>query len=64
MGLNFYNSVAEGFKLKVRKFWVISPTFVEATGEELAGGTILSSPPLSSIGLKTDLYMFDWLKPC
>ena len=36
--LRFYVSVAKGLKLKVRKFWRITPTFVEVTGEKLVGG--------------------------
>ena len=36
--LKFYNSVAKGSKLKVRKFWRLIPTFVEVTGEKLVGG--------------------------
>ena len=35
--LKFYNSVAKGLKLKVRKFWGLTPTFVEVTGEKLVG---------------------------
>ena len=35
--LKFYTSVAKGLKLKVRKFWGLIPTFVEVTGEKLAG---------------------------
>ena len=38
MGLKFYTSVAKGSKLKVRKFCGLIPTFVEVTGEKLAGG--------------------------
>ena len=32
MTLTFYNRVAKGLKLKVRRFWGLSPTFVEVTG--------------------------------
>ena len=32
--LKFYNNVAKGLKLKVRKFWGLNPTFVEVTGEK------------------------------
>ena len=38
MTWKFYNSVAKGSKLKVRKFCGLSLTFVEVTGEKLAGG--------------------------
>ena len=37
MALKFYNGVAKGFKLKVRKFYRLIPTFVEVTGENLVG---------------------------
>ena len=30
--IKFYNSVAKGLKLKVRKFGGLNPTFVEVTG--------------------------------
>ena len=35
MALKFYTGVAKGFKLKVRKFFRLIPTFVEATGGKL-----------------------------
>ena len=38
MALKFYTSVKKGLKLKVRKFWEISPTFVEVTEEKLVRG--------------------------
>ena len=37
MNLKFYTSVAKGFKLKVREFYGLVPTFVEVTGEKLVG---------------------------
>ena len=37
MALKFYTSVTKGFKLKVRKFYRLIPTFVEVTGEKLVG---------------------------
>ena len=39
-GLNFYNSVAKGSKLKVGKFWGLIPTFEEVTREKLIGGFV------------------------
>ena len=36
-----YISVAEGLKLKVRKFWRLTPTFVDVTEEKLVGGPFL-----------------------
>ena len=36
--LKFYTSVTKGLTIKVRKFWVLIRTFVEVTGENLAGG--------------------------
>ena len=41
--LTFYTSVAKGLKLKLRKFFGLSPTFVEVTGEKLLERR---SPPL------------------
>ena len=43
--LKFYTSVAKGLKLKVRKFWGLSSTFVEVTVEKLVGRTLFASPP-------------------
>ena len=37
MALKFYNGVAKGFRLKVRKFYRLIPTFVEVTRENLVG---------------------------
>ena len=33
--LKFYTSVAKGLKLKVRKFWGLTRTFVKVTGKKL-----------------------------
>ena len=46
MALKFYNSVAKGLKLEVRKFWELIPTFVKVTGEngEVGGGGFLVPP--------------------
>ena len=44
--LTFYTSVAKGLKLKVRKFWGLTPTFVEATREKLVEGGLLPPPPI------------------
>ena len=38
MTSKFYTSVSKGLKLKVRKFWELSSTFVEVTGKKLVGG--------------------------
>ena len=38
MVLKFYTSVAKRLKLKVRKFWELTLTFVEVIGEKLVGG--------------------------
>ena len=48
MALKFYNSVAKGLKLNVRKFWGLIPTFVKVTGEngEVGGGFLV--PPIIS----------------
>ena len=50
MTLKFYINVAQGLKVKVRKFWGLIPTFVEVTGKKLVGG--LFGLLLSWIGLK------------
>ena len=39
--MKVYISVAEGLKLKVRKFWRLTPTFVDVTEEKLVGGPFL-----------------------
>ena len=44
--LKFYTSVAKQFKLKVRKFLGLIPTFVEVTGEKMVGGGLFAPPPL------------------
>ena len=44
MALKFYTSVTKGLKLKVRKFWGVTPMFVEVTGEKLVGVGLLSHP--------------------
>ena len=44
MTLKFYTSVAKGSKLKVRKFWGLSPTFVEVTAEKLVGAGAFLAP--------------------
>ena len=48
IALKLYTSVAKGLKLKVRKFCVLIPMFVEVTGEKLVGGP-------SRIGLIVDI---------
>ena len=35
--LKFCTSVAKGLKLKVKKFWGLTPTFEEVTEEKLVG---------------------------
>ena len=42
--LKFHTSVAKGWKLQVRKFWGLIPTFVEVTGEKLVGGVLFAHP--------------------
>ena len=42
--LTFFTSVSKGLKLKVRKFWGLIPTFVEATGEKLLEGPFCPTP--------------------
>ena len=40
MSLKFYGSVAKELKIKVRKFWGLTPSFAEGTGEKLVGGPL------------------------
>ena len=40
----FYTSMEKGLKLKVRKFWRLTPTFVEVTREKLGRGGIFAPP--------------------
>ena len=49
MALKVYTSVAKSWKLKVRKFLGLIPTFEEVAGGKLLGSIFL--PPPSSIGL-------------
>ena len=49
--LQFYTNLTKRLKLKVRKFWMLIPTFVEVTGEKLVGG-VFATPPFWT-GLKT-----------
>ena len=50
MDLKTYTSVANRLKIKVRKFWEITPIFVEVTGEKLIrGGRLLTPPPIHPI---------------
>ena len=47
--LKFCTSVVKGLKLKVKKFWGPTPTFVEVTGEKLVGGAFLPPPILNRV---------------
>ena len=61
MALKFYSGVAEGFKLKVRKFYRLIPTFVEVTGEKLVGSLlslILNRVKVELQGEKLDSLQF------
>ena len=51
--LKFYNSMAKGLKLKIRKFWGLIPMFVEVTGEKLVGGDLFDHPILNRVKLLT-----------
>ena len=44
MTLKFYTSLKKGFKLKVRKFSALIPTFVEVKGKDLVGGFLFPRP--------------------
>ena len=45
MTVKVYTSVAKVLKLKVRKDWELSLSFVEVTGEKPDGGGSLPPPP-------------------
>ena len=45
MNLKFYTSVAKRLKLKVRKFFGLTPSFVQVTEEKLVGGGGYLLPP-------------------
>ena len=49
INLKFYTNVANGLKLKVRKFWGLILTFVEVTGEKLVGGLFAPPPILNRV---------------
>ena len=49
MDLKFYTNMAKRFKLKVREFWGLIPTFLEVTGEKLVGGAFLLSHILNRV---------------
>ena len=59
---NFTLVGKKGLKLKVRKFFGVSPTFVEVTGKKLGGGGGggLASPILNKV--KNTLNAFDDFK--
>ena len=49
--LTFYSILAKGFKLKVKKFWIVIPTLVEIAGGKLVGKKLFASwLPLCWIG--------------
>ena len=62
MALKFYNSVAKGLKLEVRKFWELIPTFVKVTGEngEVGGGGLFGPPILSRV----KVFCFQGVQKC
>ena len=45
MASKFQGSVAKGLKLKVRKFWGLTPMLVEVTEKKLVGGAFCPQPP-------------------
>ena len=52
MASKFYESVAKGLKLKVRKFWVLILTLVEIKREKLVGGPFWP-PILNRVNIAT-----------
>ena len=61
--LKFYASVAKGLNLKVRKFWGLIPTFVEVTGENLAGRPFCPHPQ-SWVGLNGQCGLWPEIRVC
>ena len=57
MALKFYIIVVKSFKLKVKNFLGLIPTFVEVTGEKLVGGRF------AWVGLTLE-YFFLFLMAC
>ena len=55
--MKFYTSLSKGLKLKVRKFWGLTPTLVEVTGEKLVGGGGHFGPPpiLNKVKIHSDI---------
>ena len=49
VALKFYTSVTKRLKLKVRKFWGLVPTFIEATGKNKFRGAFWRSPILNRV---------------
>ena len=41
MALKIFNSVAKRIKVKVRKFFGLTPTFAEVTGEKVGRGDMV-----------------------
>ena len=56
----FYNNVAKGLKLKVKKFCWLIPTFVEVIKEKLVGGPLNRSKQYGSEG--DFQYVFEYLE--
>ena len=51
--LKLRTNVAKEFKLKVRKFWGLTPTFVEEAREKLVGEGAFLAHPLNLIRVNT-----------
>ena len=51
--LKLRTNVAKEFKLKVRKFWGLTPTFVEEAREKLVGGGAFLAHTLNLIRVNT-----------
>ena len=47
-GLQILHHCDKRAELKIRKFWVLIPTFVEVTGEKLVGG-LFATPILNRV---------------
>ena len=54
--------VAKGLKLKVRKFWGLTPTFAEVTGEKLVGKGVFENFPSYLESQRENFLIFDKLR--
>ena len=58
MTWKYFISVAKGFKLELRRFWGIYPTFVEVTGEKLVGSLVAKLLHLNRVNMTVQFVPF------